>query len=122
MKEVYICEHCHTIWHEEQLEDNEDGTCEWCGYPLELLEAEGDNFPFIHNPESVIGTPESQGVVHIGKNSELLNMIKNIKTCQQDDVWKSIELLKNPIERASERKLFFQALKQLGKKFELKED
>jgi hypothetical protein len=36
-----------------------------------------------------------------------------------DDVWHSIELLKKVKDRAGERKLFFEALKILGKKFDL---
>lgn len=112
MNQVYVCTHCNAIWHEEQLEDNEDGICEYCGHPLQLLEAEGDNFPYhCFNKEQVNGISQ-----------ELNNMIKNVKTCGQDDTWHSIELLKNPLDRCQERKLFFQALKQLNKNFFLKGD
>lgn len=111
---TWICPKCQSIFRDDDLIENYDGLCPYDEVPLQPLEAEGDNFPyhcFNSNNESCDGIAQ-----------ELHNMIKNIKTCGQDDTWHSIELLKNPLDRIEERKLFFQALKQLGKKFELKED
>jgi hypothetical protein len=53
------------------------------------------------------------------KNMELNLMADNLRVYPIDDVWHSVELLKNVKDRVRERKLFFEALKLLGKKFEL---
>jgi hypothetical protein len=53
------------------------------------------------------------------KSRELSAMIYNLRVYHMEDVWHSIELLKKVRDRARERKLFFEALKILGKKFDL---
>ena len=47
------------------------------------------------------------------KFSKLENMQMNIVTEGQLEVWDSIEEINNPIERISQRKLYFEALKKL---------
>ena len=47
------------------------------------------------------------------KFSKLENMQMNIVTEGQLEVWQSIEEINNPIERISQRKLYFEALKKL---------
>ena len=45
--------------------------------------------------------------------SELENMMSNIIAEGQKEVWDSIEEINNAIERISQRKLYFEALKKL---------
>ena len=47
------------------------------------------------------------------KFSKLENMQMNIVTEGQLEVWQSIEEINNALERASKRKLYFEALKKL---------
>lgn len=103
----YICPNCGTLYTLEDLEDNEDGTCMWCACPLESLHCET-----FYNKKTL-------GKEQPSTNRELNNMIYNLRVYPMDDVWHSIELLKKVKDRVWERKLFFEALKILGKKFEL---
>jgi len=98
---VWICPNCNSMFHEEQLEDNEDGLCEFCETPLQPLHAE-------------TYTP-----INKEENQPLNNMIYNLKVYPIQEIWHSIELLKDWKNRIEERKLFFRALKLLNKKFEL---
>ena len=106
----YICPQCGTLYTLEDLEDNEDGTCMWCACPLQSLH--GETF---YNMKTL----GKEQPVYASTNRELNAMIYNLRVYPTDDVWHSIELLKKVGDRAGERKLFFEALKILGKKFDL---
>jgi len=106
----YICPQCGTLYTLDDLEDNDDGTCMWCACPLQSLH--GETF---YNMKTL--GKESPEVA--SKSRELNAMIYNLRVYPMDDVWHSIELLKKVGDRAGERKLFFEALKILGKKFDL---
>ena len=105
----YICPNCQMLYTLEGLEENEDGVCIWCGCPLESLHGETFfNMKTLGQEQATYASP----------NSELNNMIYNLKVYSIDAVWHSIELLKMVKDRVRERALFFEALKILGKSFE----
>ena len=105
MDELYICPSCGIQYTLDDLEDNDDGICEFCGCPL----------------ESACGFAPHSYVKPLGQanNGELNIMLHNLKNYPMDDVWHEIELVKNWQERVKRRPYFFKALKILGKKFEL---
>jgi hypothetical protein len=109
----YICPNCQTLYTLEGLKDNEDGICLWCGCPLESLH--GETF---FNMQTLGQEPNNYPF----KNRELNLMVTNLRVYPIDDVWHSVELLKNVKDRIKERKLFFEALIINGQKFELWED
>jgi len=105
MDELYVCPFCGTQYTLDNLEDNYDGICIYCGCPL----------------ESACGFESYSHVKSLGQNNngELNIMLRNLRSYPMDNVWHEIELLKNCKERIKGRLLFFEALKILGKKFEL---
>jgi hypothetical protein len=108
MDELYICPSCGMQYTLDDLEDNDDGICIYCGCPLES----SCGFEFYSN------------LVSLGQDNkdELNIMLYKLRNYFMDDVWYNIELLKNVKDRIRERRLFFEALKILDKKFELRED
>ena len=108
MDELYICPSCGGQYTLEDLEDNDDGICPSCGCPL----------------ESACGFESYSHLKSLGQadNGELDIMLYNLRSYPMDNIWHEIELLKNWKERLKERAVFFEALKRLNKKFELRED
>jgi hypothetical protein len=104
MDELYVCPSCGIQYTLDDLEDNDDGVCIYCGCPL----------------ESSCGFEDYSYIKSLGQdNNELNIMLYNLKTYLMDNVWHEIESLKNWKERVKRRGYFFRALKILGKKFEL---
>jgi uncharacterized paraquat-inducible protein A len=104
MDELYICPHCGIQYALNDLEDNDDGTCIYCGCPLES--SCGDSYSYLQS---------------LGQE-ELNIMIQALKQYPMDELWHNIETEKDWKKRIKERKLFFEALKILNKKFELREE
>ena len=99
----FICQKCGKTYKEYELNDEDDGLCPKCSYPLEILHA--DNYiPLMKNEK---------------ENWEVEQMKKDIKKNNANFVWKEIE--KYPVwqYRVKLRKLFFEAIKQLNVKFEM---
>ena len=109
----YICPHCNAIYREKDLANNDDGICIYCGTPLQALEVD----PYFPACDCDTHKPK-----YFSTNPKLNNMLKNLQMYPMNEVWHSIELLKKVKDRIEERKLFFEALKKLNKKFELWEE
>ncbi len=93
----YVCVNCNALYNESELENNIDGTCDWCGYPLEIFKSESPTI----------------------ENKDLNTMVYQLQHYSQKEIWSNIELLRDAFERIKERKIFFKALQMLHKNFSI---
>jgi DNA-directed RNA polymerase subunit RPC12/RpoP len=95
----YICTSCHAIFLESELQDNDEGICDYCEHPLVKM--------------------ESHTFKERSDKQELELMIFAVTKYNLQEVYDNIEEIDNWMERVKYRQLFWQALKITNKKFEL---
>ena len=103
MDTEYICTGCGMLYTIEDLEDNYDGTCFYCDCPLVPLNK--GSFFNLHVVDD--------------ESMEVNKMVYELQNYHMSTLWHGIEKLKDPKVRLKYRRYFFNALKMLGKPFEL---